>query len=389
MRYQRPSAVEMLGKDDPHIGGSAIVVFLDMCSSSKILESLAVRGRVSVFTEFVDELKVELLRVRSIANFVLYKFLGDGWILLFPAETDGTKLLDSLAKFSFAYQSLVELRVLQHIDLRPEIIGLTFGVDVGDLIPAVMQGNKEFIGRALNIASRLRDAVNSQSADPAYKALVSRVFHRGYLDGVDHGYNARPTVANLKNITVGGEQFDCVEIEVLDAARTKMHAAAVTEKPAHLEPRWIPLLDSELMGLASHFYLDYREELIACNKDVAACERLASEKDGFGDSSGPLTEDLLQEARAVRGKLEEATGEFRKIATESAKRLMTQGFLRIRGVRHDSGPEPRTGEIEPEMWRDLELDLDTSSARGPGVVYTNLEAHAVRWPPNPWRSRHR
>lgn len=386
MRYQRPSAVEILGKDDPHIGGSAIVVFLDMCSSSKILEALAVRGRVSIFTEFVDELKVELLRVRSITNFILYKFLGDGWILLFPAETDGTKLLDALAKFSFAYQSLVEVRMLQHIDLRPEIVGLTFGVDVGDLIPSVMQGKKEFIGRALNIASRLRDAVNSQSADPAYKALVSRVFHRGYLDGVDHGYNARPTVANLKNITVAGEHFDCVEIEMLDAARMQTHAAAAMEKAPHLEPRWIPLLDSELMGLASHFYLDYREDLIACNNDVAACERLASEG---GESSDRLTEDMLKEARAVRSKLEEATADFRKIATESAKRLMTQGFLRVRGVRHDSGPEPSMSEIEPQMWRDLELDLDSSCALGSGVVYSNLEAHAVRWPPNPWRSRHR
>ena len=41
----------------------------------------------------------------------------------------------------------------------PKVMGLTFGMDHEDVIRLVMNGKPEYIGRALNIASRLQGKV--------------------------------------------------------------------------------------------------------------------------------------------------------------------------------------------------------------------------------------
>jgi hypothetical protein len=57
----------------------------------------------------------------------------------------------------------------------PKVMGLTFGMDHEDVIRLVMNGKPEYIGRALNIASRLQGKVKEIAPEsPGYKALMSR-----------------------------------------------------------------------------------------------------------------------------------------------------------------------------------------------------------------------
>jgi len=87
------------------ISGQAIVVAFDMCSSSNIIEDLTKSRNVQPLTKFFGELKSYLAKEqKATAPFDPYKFTGDGWLLLFPATTDGVRLLRFLE--TCAYTSL-------------------------------------------------------------------------------------------------------------------------------------------------------------------------------------------------------------------------------------------------------------------------------------------
>ena len=61
-----------------------LVVFFDMCSSSTILEDLFATNNLGALRDVLIETK-NYLRDRAIEfDFIFYKFIGDGWILLFP-----------------------------------------------------------------------------------------------------------------------------------------------------------------------------------------------------------------------------------------------------------------------------------------------------------------
>src|SRR5260221_137808 len=93
-----------------------IVVLFDMCSSTEIFENLLENRVETQFLELWDELR-QLLYERSSfdtlyghlelprMDFIPNKFTGDGWLLIFPPETDALPLLKLLHHVSQRFAS--------------------------------------------------------------------------------------------------------------------------------------------------------------------------------------------------------------------------------------------------------------------------------------------
>jgi hypothetical protein len=82
-----------------------VVAFFDMCSSSQIIENLTIRDNLRVLRNALIRLK-KFLQTRSGPDgFEIYKFIGDGWILLYSENTSLIRLLHSLTHISEFYQN--------------------------------------------------------------------------------------------------------------------------------------------------------------------------------------------------------------------------------------------------------------------------------------------
>lgn len=196
-----------------HLTGDAIVVAFEMCSSSDIIEELTLKGDISRFQKLLTKLKHYLAASQKTILFDPYKFTGDGWILLFPPNTDGPALLTFLRDLCSFFKMEFRNDVLRYLDMPPSLTGLTFGVEKGPLSPMTMYGGKEYLGRALNIACRLQNAVKDTGGSPAYKALVSNGVFNDYFSPAD-GYKVFRVKRTLRNIR-GGAQFQCRKINLL------------------------------------------------------------------------------------------------------------------------------------------------------------------------------
>jgi len=192
----------------------AIVVAFDMCSSSDVLEGLTLKGETARLKSFIEKLKHYLANAQKDLPFDPYKFTGDGWILLFPVDTDGPKLLSFLRDFAIYFRKAFKTDVLTFLDVRPDITGLTFGVEKGPLVPMTIFQTQEYIGRALNIACRLQSAIKDKGGSPAYMALVSNSVFNSYFSPAT-GYVVYPVRRQLRNIQ-GGKAIHCSKIDLLN-----------------------------------------------------------------------------------------------------------------------------------------------------------------------------
>jgi class 3 adenylate cyclase len=75
-----------------------------------------------------------------------------------------------------------------------------------------MIGKREFLGRALNIACRLQNAVKVKGGYPEYRVLVSNQVYNEYLRGIK-GLKAVRVYRMLTNIR-DGTKFKCVKLKL-------------------------------------------------------------------------------------------------------------------------------------------------------------------------------
>jgi|SRR5450759_4946110 hypothetical protein len=195
------------------IKGEIIVVAFDICSSSNVLEQLTLAGDFSCVTELLTEIKRFLASEQSTLPFDPYKFTGDGWILLFPSDTDGSALLAFLRRLCRFYRKEYRQRVLPSLINAPEVSGLSFGIDMGSLLRMTMYGQREHIGRAINIACRLQNAIKDKDKSPSYKALVTNRVFREYF-GTLKSLKAQGVTRTLRNIN-NDAPFRCRKLQLL------------------------------------------------------------------------------------------------------------------------------------------------------------------------------
>jgi class 3 adenylate cyclase len=187
-----------------------VVVFFDICSSSTILEDLLATDNMKIFRNLLLSIKSFLRSRESQDEFVLYKFIGDGWVLLFPPNVSGSALVNCLTRLSQVFSTILRGRVIPVLQQTPKVVGLTFGVDKGKLVRMTMNEQTEYIGRALNVASRLQGAIKDKDEDPAFKVLISKHAYNG-LQIVPQMYKVQNVTRRLRNIR-NNEKMDLVKL---------------------------------------------------------------------------------------------------------------------------------------------------------------------------------
>jgi class 3 adenylate cyclase len=189
-----------------------VIVVFDMCSSSNIIEDLTLTGNIKRLRDFMIALKKWLKEKSEEYGFEVYKFTGDGWIVLFPADVAGQDIINCLQALSAFFHESIKTKVLPYLETKPEVVGLTFGIEKGPLVKILMLGKQEFLGRPLNIACRLQNAVKDRGKSPEYRALVSNHFYIEYLKGIK-GLKTFPVDRVLRNIR-GGAKYKCVKLNL-------------------------------------------------------------------------------------------------------------------------------------------------------------------------------
>jgi hypothetical protein len=142
-----------------------------------------------------------------------YKFTGDGWILLFPADTDGLALTAFLERLCRFYREEYKRRIKPNLTKAPKITGLSFGIDRGWLSRMTMYGQTEYIGRPIVVACRLQGAVKDKGGSPAYKALVTHAAYRKHFTHMpaSRAVRVRRILRNINAETA----FGCRKIALL------------------------------------------------------------------------------------------------------------------------------------------------------------------------------
>src|ERR1043166_602104 len=141
----------MSRKSDPISTVRRIVVAFDICSSTVILEDLLRTENQRRWRNLLIGMKKALVREAVETPFEIYKFVGDGWILLLEHNSiSGAALMRLLKTLSATYQHLFHHGICEVLGISDYLVGLTFGVDFGTLVKIVMNSKAEYIGRALN-----------------------------------------------------------------------------------------------------------------------------------------------------------------------------------------------------------------------------------------------
>lgn len=199
--------------DDLTIEEKVVVVF-DICSSTTILEDLHQTNNMKTLRNMLIAMK-DFINTRSLQDrFTAYKFLGDGWILLFPPDVTGSALMNCLSRLTQFYSTLFNKKVARDLQENPKKIGLTFGVDRGQLVRMTLNGKPEYIGWPLNMACRLQGAVSTNYKRPASRVfLTNHAFNR--LQVNTRIYDTKRVAVSLKNVH-GGKNMQVWRVNLLD-----------------------------------------------------------------------------------------------------------------------------------------------------------------------------
>ena len=203
-------------------GQEAIVVVFDICSSSTIVEELTIGNALHRYVWLVGKMKNFLAKLQmrhSPPRFGFYKFTGDGWILLFPVERDaqrqaigGDYVLGVIRELSLWFERTFETWAIRYLDTRPPVVGLTFGVDRGNLVRTTIFQKEEYLAHAIIMATRLQSELSSE-ASPGYKALTrNSVFQEHFTPAAD--YTVADVSKTFKNIGEGNA-YSCKRISLL------------------------------------------------------------------------------------------------------------------------------------------------------------------------------
>jgi class 3 adenylate cyclase len=212
-----------------------LVVVFDICSSTAILEALKRIDKLALWRNLHVDLKRHILEEGRALFIQPYKFSGDGWILLFPEDVPRADLCGFLSGLSQWFAAQFEKRVSNLLSHRPSPIGLMFGVDAGELIRLEINETVEYLGRAINVASRLQGETKQLAGGPGDKALFSR--NSFFMAGTaPEGVAYAPAVANLRNVS-DGENFQCVLFETRSPLTTRADETSPPKPPRPLLSR--------------------------------------------------------------------------------------------------------------------------------------------------------
>jgi class 3 adenylate cyclase len=180
---------------------------VDIRSSTSLLEDLKQTDNLAIWRNLLITLKQFLQEQHAVSGVEIYKFVGDGWILLFPEEVSKKLVMEFLTELSMQFDMGFDY-VKDFLQRRPPAVGLTFGIDSGDLVKLEMNEQPEYIGRAINVAARLQDHAKKVEPAEAYQAVFSKHSFNGMASPHNHGFHVKTVTASLRNIA--GGDIECI-----------------------------------------------------------------------------------------------------------------------------------------------------------------------------------
>jgi len=127
-----------------------------------------------------------------------------------PDFQEAHRIISDLAPFLTDRKSKILHSSLSGV---PSVLGATLGVEEGNLIRMRMNERDEYVGRALNIACRLQDAVKEKEPHPeCYKAMVSARLFNERLAQLSMPYKVESETCSLRNV-LSGSGFACRKID--------------------------------------------------------------------------------------------------------------------------------------------------------------------------------
>jgi class 3 adenylate cyclase len=187
-------------------------VFFDICSSSIIIEDLMLTDNFRAMRNLLIRLKNSLRTESETYGFEVYKFIGDAWILLFPGKSEGKSLIKFLEGLSRTFEEGLRELIIPKLQSTPNNLGLTFGIDKGRLVKLTMLQRQEYVGRALNVASRPQSAIKDKDPRPQYKILFSK--HAFEAPRLPPGFRQTKAVTRFLRNIQGGKKYECIKLRL-------------------------------------------------------------------------------------------------------------------------------------------------------------------------------
>jgi len=188
-----------------------VVLFFDICSSTVILEDLLRTENVKLWRNLLLNLRDYLNKRRTDDGFEIYKFMGDGWVLLFNADTRAEVIFELMKGLSNRYAQLHTSTIRNVLTIEIANLGIAFGIDRGTLVKVVMNNRFEYIGQPLNVAARLQSAISDNDSKPAGKVLISNNAFVGMRPELQGEYRIENASRSLRNIA-GGRKYLCKKV---------------------------------------------------------------------------------------------------------------------------------------------------------------------------------
>jgi len=180
------------------------VFVFDICSSTVMMEDVQLTSSLDSYSSMMNDFKNFLVKMQKSFSFEIYKFLGDGFILIFNSSV----LIEQIYQFSEELVDIggkiINLFIQDHLQKKnlPRV-GITIGVDAGTLD----HKNEEYVGRAINIACRLQGKLDL--TDSVNRIIISQKVYGMINDPIVKAkFENKPK--KLKNVN-DGKEVPCYE----------------------------------------------------------------------------------------------------------------------------------------------------------------------------------
>jgi hypothetical protein len=194
-----------------HWSAETLCVFIDICSSTSILERCSDLGIEDNWGNLILDLYdyIESNTIKVCMN--SHKFLGDGWIVFIDPNINWKILFSFLQELAVKYIELYNKYIKEHMYSTLENIGLTIGLHKGTLFII----DKELFGMPLNIASRLQGSLRNRDNDTPYAnmVMVLKQLYKSQSIDLSRLYPLRQVKRTLKNLW-GNTPQQCIEISL-------------------------------------------------------------------------------------------------------------------------------------------------------------------------------
>ena len=211
------------------------VYVFDICSSTIMMEDVQMNSSLDSYYDMIDSI-LEFLKSFKPNQFIIYKFLGDGFILLFDESVSPEiiyKFSEELVDISNKIIRAFINEKMQNINVPR--IGITIGVDSGILL----EKKGEYVGRSINIACRLQGKLDL--TESVNRIIISKKVYSNIKDQlIKKQFEYKPKT--LKNVN-DGKEFSCYESSPLvkstivdnDSNMKKETAGYIASSPSIIE----------------------------------------------------------------------------------------------------------------------------------------------------------